>query len=54
MHNVIYGECHTQALYAQLHFAECRYAECHGPVCIACKSNFVTEKQSFKNLSIKA
>jgi hypothetical protein len=49
MLNVIYGECDTQALYAVWHYAKChytewRYAECHGPVCTACKYNFVTEK----------
>jgi hypothetical protein len=69
MLNVIYVERHTQALYAKWHYAkcrcaechyaecryaDCRYAECHGPVCTACKSNFVTEKQSFKNESVKA
>jgi hypothetical protein len=33
MLNVIYAECHIQALYANCHFADCRYAECHYDEC---------------------
>ncbi len=27
---VIYAECHTQAINAEYHYAECCYAECRG------------------------
>ncbi len=30
MLSVIYAECHTQARYAECHYAEFRYAECRG------------------------
>ncbi len=29
MLNVVYPECLKYALYAQWHYADCRYAECH-------------------------
>jgi hypothetical protein len=33
MLNIIFVECHKQALYAECHYAECRYAECHYTEC---------------------
>jgi hypothetical protein len=33
MRNIIYVECHKQALYAECQYAECRYAECHYTEC---------------------
>jgi hypothetical protein len=33
MRNVIYAECHKQALYAECRYAECRYAECRYAEC---------------------
>jgi hypothetical protein len=32
MLSVIYAECHTQGLYAECHYTECRYAKSRGAV----------------------